>query len=113
MSKQTFQNSLPKILPGTVHEQRVRCGRANCRCARGQLHTAHYRFWRDRKGRQHKAYVKTSDVESVRAACAAWAEMDAMMRQIKQSEEGKRVMKEFRRSLRRAGLPPELIRQFR
>ena len=103
-----MQDSLPQMLKGTVQEQRRRCGKANCRCARGELHLAYYRFWRDRKGRQHKEYIPKRDVERVRAACKAWQEMDALMSQIKQSEEGQRVLKEFRRTL-----PPALRRQVR
>lgn len=67
---------LPKTvshkLPGTVHEQYIRCGKPNCRCAQGQLHGPYYyRFWRDRRGRLHKDYVRKADLEAVRAACEA------------------------------------------
>ncbi len=60
---------LPKILPGSVHPQFVRCGRAGCRCAHGALHGPYfYRFWwEDRQ--LHKVYVKRGDVEQVQAAC--------------------------------------------
>jgi hypothetical protein len=62
--------TLPKTLPGTVCVQRVRCGKAGCRCARGQAHIAFYRFWRE-GGRQRKCYVKRADLADVRAACEA------------------------------------------
>ncbi|MBI4759126.1 MAG: hypothetical protein HY783_09055 [Chloroflexi bacterium] len=46
--------------------QLVRCGKPNCRCARGQPHGPYlYRQWRDPSGRQHKRYLGRSD--------AAWA----------------------------------------
>ena len=63
---------LPKILSlaganGSIHTQRVRCGKANCRCARGELHEGyHYLFWRA-GGRQFKVYVRREDVPAVRA----------------------------------------------
>jgi hypothetical protein len=62
--------TLPKIpLPGVVRPQWVRCGRPNCRCARGDLHGPYfYRFWRE-GGRLRKEYVKQSEVEQVRACC--------------------------------------------
>lgn len=58
-------------LPGAVCLQRVRCGKPNCRCARGELHTAYYRFWHE-GGRRRKAYVRRADVERTRAACDLW-----------------------------------------
>ena len=108
-----LQDSLPKILKGTVQEQRVRCGKKGCRCARGELHTAYYRFWRGREGKQHKEYIPKRDVERVRAACAEWQKMDEAMDKLKKGADAKRIKKEFRASLRRAGLPPEIVRQFR
>ena len=73
MAKQLTQNKLPdplpKILPGTVHEQWVRCGRSNCRCALGQLHGPYfYRFWRE-DGRLRKQYVKPDAVNAVQKCC--------------------------------------------
>jgi uncharacterized protein DUF6788 len=34
--------SLEEVVRGSVVERRVRCGKAGCRCARGQLHGATY-----------------------------------------------------------------------
>jgi len=63
--------TLPKMLPGAVCVQWVRCGKPNCRCARGDLHGPYYyRFWRE-SGKLHKAYVKRCDLDAVRAACEA------------------------------------------
>jgi hypothetical protein len=61
---------LPKTLPGAVCAQRVRCGKAGCRCARGQGHLAYYRFWRE-GGRLRKCYVRRADLAAVRGACEA------------------------------------------
>ena len=64
---------LPKIgpLPGSVHIEWKRCGRSNCRCARGRLHGPYYaRHWRD-GGRQKKAYVRESDLPLVLLALAS------------------------------------------
>ena len=65
-------HSLPKPpLPGVVLPQWVRCGRQNCRCARGTLHGPyHYRFWRE-DGRLRKAYVRPTELEQVLAQCEA------------------------------------------
>jgi len=34
--------SLEEVVRGSIVERRLRCGKASCRCARGQLHTATY-----------------------------------------------------------------------
>ena len=65
--------SISDRLPGAVCAQYVRCGKPNCHCAQGQRHGPYwYRFWRDRYGQRHKEYVRPTDLEAVRAACAAW-----------------------------------------
>ena len=61
---------LPKTLPGVVCAQRVRCGKPNCRCARGPGHLAYYRFWRE-GGRLRKCHVRKAELAAVRAACEA------------------------------------------
>jgi hypothetical protein len=60
---------LPKMLPGTVCAQMVRCGKPSCRCARGELHGPYfYRFvWQG--GKQRKIYVKQQEAAQVRQAC--------------------------------------------
>ena len=69
----------PKILPGAVCRQLKTCGKANCRCARaGQKHVHDYRFYRE-AGRLRKRYVRVSDLESVRAACAAHKKLRAQL----------------------------------
>ncbi len=62
---------LPKMLPGSVCVQWVRCGRPNCRCAKGRLHGPyHYHFWRE-GGKLRKQYVKPEAVEDMRERCEA------------------------------------------
>ncbi len=64
-------NSVPKMLPGAVVRQFIRCGNAQCKCARGELHGPYfYRKWRD-GSRQHKQYIRPDELEAVMAACAA------------------------------------------
>lgn len=68
-------NSLPKILDllahsGSLHRQRVRCGKPNCKCVRGQLHEGYYYvyFWSPSGPWKH--YVRRADVPAVRHAIA-------------------------------------------
>ena len=63
---------LPKILPGTVCAQWVRCGKPGCKCARGKLHGPYYyRFWRE-DGRLRKVYVPRDKLDATSAACEAY-----------------------------------------
>lgn len=76
---------LPKTPPGSmlagaVCAQYKRCGKTNCRCARGELHGPYYYRFRWRAGRVTKAYVPLAEVEGVRAACARRRERIAEMR---------------------------------
>ncbi len=58
---------LPKtaseIQNGGVYAQSVRCGKANCKCARGETHTGYYFFTRQR-GKLIKQYVRKAEVQA-------------------------------------------------
>ena len=89
------------MLPGEVIEQRVRCGKASCKCACGELHTAFYRYWTE-DGRQRKAYVRRADLEETRAACARWKGADAVKASLHSSAAGDVTRAEVRAMLRSA-----------
>jgi len=65
--KTKTQKMLPKtsdeIANGGVYVQRVRCGKANCKCARGEIHLAYYFFTR-RNGKLIKTYIRKANVEA-------------------------------------------------
>jgi hypothetical protein len=45
---------------------RVRCGKAGCRCQRGELHGPYaFLYWRDAGGRQRRRYVRKADVAAI------------------------------------------------
>jgi hypothetical protein len=69
--KTKTQNLLPKMMPGTVHEQFVRCGKANCKCFSGELHGPYFYHFVRVDGRLTKRYLKASVVEEIREACLA------------------------------------------
>ena len=64
--KTKTQKVLPKtageIQNGGLYLQRVRCGKANCKCARGEPHTAFYFFTR-RHRKLVKIYVRKSEID--------------------------------------------------
>lgn len=70
--RKTRHKSIAPALPGAVCERYMRCGKAQCKCARGDLHGPYYvRRWRDGT-RHHTAYVRPRDLAAVRQACARW-----------------------------------------
>ena len=66
------------LLPGHIQQRRVRCGKDNCKCARGEFHSAYYHAW-DSDGMRHRKYVRRSDVETMRAACAAHRQLQRQL----------------------------------
>lgn len=70
-------------LPGTVCEQFIRCGKANCHCQKGELHGPYfYRVWRN--GRKvEKVYVKKAHAARVRAQCDQYRAFDEELRALR------------------------------
>ena len=57
-------------IPGWLVREYKKCGKANCRCARGQFHGPYfYHVVRDRYGRKHRQYVRQAEVARVRGLC--------------------------------------------
>ncbi len=93
-----LRDLLPKMMPGVVCAQMVRCGKPNCRCSGGELHGPyHYHFSRT-GGVLVKRYVRAVNVEKVRAACAA----------IRKAEKQKREL--LRLNMRQLSTLVELVR---
>ena len=67
----------PKIvpLPGSLQLEWRSCGKAACRCARGEPHGPYfYRYWYE-AGRRRKRYVPRRHVAFVMAGIARWREL--------------------------------------
>lgn len=80
-------------LTGTLVPEYKRCGKPNCRCARGYLHGPYYyRRWRDAGGHQRKEYVPRGRSEQVRAALDTargsnvWAQLRALKRLLDEAD---------------------------
>jgi hypothetical protein len=88
--------TLPKMLPGVVCWQWVRCGRPGCRCARGNLHGPYpYRFFRE-GSKLCKAYIPKALVPQVTEACEARREF---RREIKASlQEWRELTEQIRKA---------------
>ena len=74
------ENPLPKTAPGAVCAQMVRCGKKNCKCARGELHGPYFYHFERVDGVLVKRYVKAKDVAAMRAACEMRQRQDKRQR---------------------------------
>lgn len=59
----TLPKTAEEITNGGIYSQRVRCGKKNCKCARGETHSAFY-FFTSRHGKLVKFYVRKADIEA-------------------------------------------------
>lgn len=64
---------------GHIQKRRVKCGKSNCRCAKGKLHSAYYHIWHA-DGQRFQRYVRRSQLDRVRAACQAYRELQTQLR---------------------------------
>lgn len=62
----------PPSRVGSLHAVYVRCGKASCRCARGELHGPYWRQqWRE-GGRTQRRYVRQADAARLQAELEVW-----------------------------------------
>ena len=59
---------LGKTMRGSVHRQFKKCGKKNCKCARGELHSTFYHFVRI-DGKLKTRYLKKSEADQIQMAC--------------------------------------------
>jgi Family of unknown function (DUF6788) len=69
-----------RLLNGAVCASYARCGKPNCKCARGELHGPYFHRYQWHDGRVIKEYIPLARVEEVRAACARYRELQADIR---------------------------------
>ena len=89
-------------LEGEVCVQYIRCGKNGCRCQAGHLHGPyHYRIWREGT-RVRKVYVKSAEVETVRAGCEAYRTLTRSLRDVKTArvQHTRNILKEWRQTKR-------------
>lgn len=65
----------PEMLAGYVEARMVKCGKAGCRCERGELHGPYFYHLTWAHGRRFKSYVRRAEVAERRAACEAYRQL--------------------------------------
>ena len=100
-------NLLPKtareILNGGVYAQQVRCGKKNCKCSKGETHTAYYFFTYTGK-KLRKIYVPKSKVKSLTTIARQAADQRQIERQLKKQfketlQRSRRLLREIQQSI--------------
>ena len=103
---------LPKttseIQNGGVYLQRVRCGKQNCKCARGETHSAYYFFTR-RCGKLVKIYIRKADVEAF-SELVNFASVERTQRR-QSARSSRALLKRLRESVREYELITKLYKQ--
>ena len=67
------------LLNGHIQKRHVRCGKSNCKCARGFPHSAFYHVWHA-DGRRYQKYIRKSEVETVRQQCQQYRQLQINLR---------------------------------
>ena len=70
MSAKNFQQLFP-MLKASIGESHFKCGKINCSCSRGILHSAHYLSYRQ-DGKTHTVYIPKSLVKEITDLCKKW-----------------------------------------
>ena len=91
-----------ELLKGSIETQFKRCGRSNCKCAKGELHGPYFlRRWQ-RRGQRCSKYVKKRDVSATFQAVSEYKrnkqETRELIREI--NESGNAMWKAMRGILR-------------
>ena len=79
--RKEFRKLASKIdgVQGSLEARFVKCGRANCKCARGELHGPYFYHRYRSEGRRRRRYVKESKLEALRAGIAEYREQRAQI----------------------------------
>ncbi len=62
-TRKLLPKTTDEIANGGLYLQRVRCGKQNCKCSRGEMHPAYYFFTR-RNGKLLKTYVRKAEINA-------------------------------------------------
>lgn len=69
------------LLPGSLSQQRLRCGKPNCHCAQGEGHPV-WTFTFMANGKKHVQHIPRHLVEEVRQRVAAGREYQQALREV-------------------------------
>jgi hypothetical protein len=68
-------HQLPNLMRGAVYDRLRKCGRASCTCAQGGAKHTTRQLVVKLDGKTHTRYVRTGEMDNVRALIAAYDEL--------------------------------------
>jgi len=74
-----------RLMRGTLTIRSRRCGKAGCRCARGELHVSLY-LVQSQKGKPRQIYVPKEWEDRVRRAVTDYRELQKLVEQVSELE---------------------------
>ena len=74
-----------RLLRGTLSVRRRRCGKPNCRCARGEPHVSLY-VVQSHGGKPRQLFVPKTWEERIRAAVADYQQLQRLLEEISEME---------------------------
>jgi hypothetical protein len=100
-----------KILPGngSLEIRRVKCGRANCKCAKGELHGPYTYVRTYSGGERWRKYIKNSEKQAIHAAVSSYKQK--RIEQCQARERNRDFVREIRQSNKEFRLMLQLIRK--
>ena len=96
-NRKVLPKTIGEIANGGLYLQRVRCGKQNCKCARGESHLAYY-FITRRAGKFVKIYIRKAEIKEF-AGLVRQANANREMHR-KTSKSNFALLKEMRQMLR-------------
>lgn len=110
-SAKVLPKTAREIANGGVYVQRVRCGKANCKCAgNGERHTAFYFFTR-RNNKLVKFYVRKAEMAGF-SSIVDQAAFDRLQNR-ETAKTSIEVLKQFRASLKEKGSLIKTLRELK
>jgi hypothetical protein len=98
-----------ELLRGHIEVRYVKCGRANCKCAKGELHGPYHLLRWKSAGRKITRYVKKGEEQAVFATVSAYRRKKVEQRQ--QRDSYMELGREIRENNKRVRLILQLIRK--
>lgn len=67
------------LLNGHIEKRPVRCGKPNCKCAKGFPHTAFYHVWYA-DGQRFRKYIRKSQIKTLTYKCEQYRQLQIKLR---------------------------------
>ena len=95
-SEKMLPKTAAEITNGGIYNQPRKCGKSNCKCVRGNLHSAYYFFTRV-NNQLTKTYIRKAEMENIKRLVIEATARRKQSRQVKKTNF--HLLRELRQSL--------------